>query len=389
MAGVTDPNATATTARYDSGVKLTPSTNTISANISGNAATATKINTSAKIGDTNKPVYIAADGTVTPISYTIATSVPSGAVFTDTKVTSSANHYTPETSSGSDKTASASGGTAAWSLDVVKGVTINTDGKGHITGLSVTSGKLPSNPNTDTKVKATAKTDDANYKILATASASPTSGNATEAVYDADISLNPSTNTISANISGNAATASKINTSAKIGDTNKPVYIAADGTVTPISYTIATSVPSGAVFTDTKVTSSGNHYTPATSSGSEKTASASGATAAWSIDVVKGITISTDGKGHITDLAVTSGKIPANPGDTKVTQSLITTSGSYPVILKNSTTATDSPTSTVNYGAKITANPSTGQLHATTFDVNSKCTLQFNTTTNALDFVFN
>ena len=29
-----------------------------------------------------------------------------------------------------------------------------------------------------------------------------------------------------------------------------------------------------------------------------------------------------------------------------------------------------------------------GQLHATAFDVNSKCTLQFNTTTNALDFVF-
>jgi len=74
--------------------------------------------------------------------------------------------------------------------------------------------------------------------------------------------------------------------------------------------------------------------------------------------------------------------------DTKVTQNLISTSGSYPVILKNSTTATDSPTNTVNYGASITANPGTGQLHATTFDVNSKCTLQFNTTTNALDFVF-
>lgn len=41
MAGATDPNGSATTARYDSGVKLTPSTNTISANISGNAATAT------------------------------------------------------------------------------------------------------------------------------------------------------------------------------------------------------------------------------------------------------------------------------------------------------------------------------------------------------------
>jgi len=41
MAGATDPNGTATTARYDSDVKLNPSTNTISANISGNAATAT------------------------------------------------------------------------------------------------------------------------------------------------------------------------------------------------------------------------------------------------------------------------------------------------------------------------------------------------------------
>lgn len=69
---------------------------------------------------------------------------------TDTKVTSSANHYAPATVSGQDKTASASGATAAWSIDVVKGVTLNTDGKGHVTGLSVTSGKIPANPNTNT-----------------------------------------------------------------------------------------------------------------------------------------------------------------------------------------------------------------------------------------------
>lgn len=72
--------------------------------------------------------------------------------------------------------------------------------------------KWVSNPNTDTKVKATAKTDNANYKILATASASPTSGAATEAVYDTDITLNPSTNTISANVSGTAASAGKLTT---------------------------------------------------------------------------------------------------------------------------------------------------------------------------------
>ena len=40
MAGATDPNGTETTTRYDSDVKLNPSTNTITANISGNAATA-------------------------------------------------------------------------------------------------------------------------------------------------------------------------------------------------------------------------------------------------------------------------------------------------------------------------------------------------------------
>ena len=88
---------------------------------------------------------------------------------TDTKVTSSANHYTPSTASGNDKTASASGATAAWSIDVVKGITINTDGKGHITGLSVTSGKIPANPNSDEKVKTIALTSGTTYyPILAT-----------------------------------------------------------------------------------------------------------------------------------------------------------------------------------------------------------------------------
>ena len=65
---------------------------------------------------------------------------------TDTKVTAVDNHYSPSTVSGQDKTASASGGTAAWNIDVVTGVTLNTDGKGHVTGLSVASGKTPTNP---------------------------------------------------------------------------------------------------------------------------------------------------------------------------------------------------------------------------------------------------
>lgn len=58
--------------------------------------------------------------------------------------------------------------------------------------------KLPDNPNvnTDTLVKQTAKTDSVEYKILATTSASPTSGNAAEAAYGADFTINPSAKTI-------------------------------------------------------------------------------------------------------------------------------------------------------------------------------------------------
>lgn len=45
--------------------------------------------TTGKVGDTNKPVYIAANGVATAISYTIGKSVPSDAVFTDTTYTPS------------------------------------------------------------------------------------------------------------------------------------------------------------------------------------------------------------------------------------------------------------------------------------------------------------
>lgn len=59
--------------------------------------------------------------------------------------------------------------------------------------------KLPENPNTntDTLVKQTAKTDSVEYKILTTTSASPTSGNAAEAGYGANLAYNPSLNRLS------------------------------------------------------------------------------------------------------------------------------------------------------------------------------------------------
>ena len=78
---------------------------------------------------------------------------------TDTKVTSAANHYTPTADSSAALSANASSTTAAtWnSTSLVTGVNLQRDAKGHVTGMTVNSVKMPANPNTDTNQKVTAK----------------------------------------------------------------------------------------------------------------------------------------------------------------------------------------------------------------------------------------
>lgn len=68
---------------------------------------------------------------------------------TDQSVSAAQYHYTPTTSAGASVSASATGAQAAWSIDVVKGVTLSTDGRGHVTGITVESGKIPANPISD------------------------------------------------------------------------------------------------------------------------------------------------------------------------------------------------------------------------------------------------
>lgn len=131
--------------------------------------------------------------------------------------------------------------------------------------------------------------------------------------------------------------------------------------------TLGKSVPSDAVFTDTKVTSVGNHYTPSADASSELSASASGATAAWSIDVVKGVQLQRDAKGHVTGISVTSGKLPANPNtDTKVTQNSNSENKEFPLLAKY-TNNTTNETNTAKYAAGVTVNPSTKKITATGF----------------------
>ena len=155
--------------------------------------------------------------------HTVESDVPANAKFTDTKVTSVANHYTPSADSNASLSASASGATAAWGIDVVKGVTLSRDAKGHVTGVSVKSGKIPANPNTDTKVTNTlAKTT----KAYVTGTTSSSTNTGTQ-VFDTGVYLDTTAGQLVAStfkgaLSGNADTATALKTSA--GAAALPVY---------------------------------------------------------------------------------------------------------------------------------------------------------------------
>ncbi|MBQ9657432.1 MAG: hypothetical protein IJV31_01520 [Clostridia bacterium] len=63
--------------------------------------------------------------------------------WTDRSVEGPGYHYVPQEDSASLLSASATGGTAEWGIDVVQGVKVRRDNRGHITGLEVISGKIP------------------------------------------------------------------------------------------------------------------------------------------------------------------------------------------------------------------------------------------------------
>ncbi len=115
-----------------------------------------------------------------------------------------------------------------------------------------------------------------------------------------------------------ANSANKLN--ANNGSAIQPVYFK-DGVPVVTTHKLEASVPSNAVFTDTdtKVTSVDNHYTPAKNDNSEIKVSASGATstAAWdSTNLVTGVNLQRDTKGHVTGVTLNSVKMPTSPGYT-------------------------------------------------------------------------
>ncbi len=73
---------------------------------------------------------------------------------TNTKVTSAENHYTPASDASSNLSVDASASASAtWgTTSLVTGVNLQRDSKGHVTGLTVDSVKMPANPDTTVTV---------------------------------------------------------------------------------------------------------------------------------------------------------------------------------------------------------------------------------------------
>ena len=152
----------------------------------------------------------------------------------NTKVTSVGNHYTPAEDTASALTANASGATAAWSIDVVKGVTVKRDAKGHVVGVTVTSGKVPGNPNTD--------------RYVATASFASTGSNGANGVKMTLTRQGSDTTAVAATIPVASTTAAGVVTGAQVTKLNnaesKPlsIYHPNSGCLVTTNLTTASSV---------------------------------------------------------------------------------------------------------------------------------------------------
>lgn len=198
-------------------------------NFSGPSIIATKLSTN-NVGAGNNPVYFY-NGIPMPSPYTIEKSVPADAVFTDTittvTVSGSGNAVTgitanngaltvtkgntfltehPTITKSTDTTSTASpahGGT----FTMVDSVT--RDSNGHVTKVNTKTVTLPADKNTDTKVTQTVTTANAAFPLLL-APNGQTATTTTTSYFDSGVTLNPHTNTITANITGTASNANML-----------------------------------------------------------------------------------------------------------------------------------------------------------------------------------
>lgn len=170
------------------------------------------------------------------------------------------SHPTIDVSTDTTSTASPSHGGTVTMID-----SITRDSNGHVTKVNTKTVTLPSDNNTDTKVKQTATTTNASYPLLL-APSGQTETSTTTSYFDSGVTLNPSTNTIEANVSGSAGSATKAtqdasgNTittsyaaSASISDTNLLLKSKSGATLSTVDLS-GLSGGSGITYSDTEPT---------------------------------------------------------------------------------------------------------------------------------------
>lgn len=283
---------------------------------------------------TNSPSHVTGPGSVTTntvaifdgtsgkaiksSNLTIETAVPKNALFTDSKVTSVENHYTPAEDDSSQLVASGASATdiTGTSMQVVTG--LQRDAKGHVVG--VISGSVKATNNTYTALpnpnSITYKVNDNTlYSYNGNAAKTLTIKNGT------NISVTGDTD---GNITISGPTALKnpksikllVNDAEKItydGNVAKSINLKAGSNITLSGDTDGNVTIAGT--SDTKVTSAANHYTPEEDTSAALSVDASSSTAAtWgTTNLVTGVNLTRDSKGHVTGLSVDSIKMPSNP----------------------------------------------------------------------------
>lgn len=329
------------------------------------------------VGSATQPIYFA-DGLPVKTTYTLGASVPSNAKFTDTntKVTSVGNHYAPSADSAATLSATAANGSAAaWnSTQLVTGVNLQRDAKGHVTGVTVNSVKMPTNPNSNTAHTHTAgvglsvtgsggTTGSTTYSLLAAGSTLggvKTGGDVTISDGVITVNNNSHTHTI-ANITNLQAELDK-----KANKNSGIIYIAGTGDTAGTwlgehdditeyfdGLVIAYKVPvNGASPTTLKI----NELDAVTVKLNNNTA----LTTHYPVNSVLLLT-------YTTDSGTPYWKISNYDSNTKVTQASTTTNANYHLLMAYSTNIATSTASTTRKNASLYYNPASKILVSPTF----------------------
>ena len=235
--------------------------------------------------------------------------------WTDRAVEGPAYHYTPQEDSNSLLEVNATGGSAAWGIDVVQGIKVRRDNRGHITGLEVVAGKIPDQPTypNDRDPGYGSVTIDTASEAVNIPEAKVNTTTITAATYSERLTLSPINKWIVMGAADNAATGlDKIFIGHNISNVTKGSYGPSDNIT---------------------VTNGGAFNVPY---------------------------VSVDEAGHVTGASTKTITLPTS-SDTKVTQYNFTQNSDLRVILSNSALGSEE-TATVNKSNTLIYNPGTNIL---------------------------